>query len=939
MEQLAASLKIALICEEKLRDPARAFATLVEALPADPAGRELLSNLERLAEIRRTTGAGCWTSTRASRAPAPRWASASSCCACAPRCASARWATRRARSTRCCAASRSRPTDTATQEEILRLARVTGRWEEAIRVEGHLFALAAELPEKLKVARNAAYLVEHEVKDLGARLPRLPERLPAGARRRRDRRPPVAAGEDHRHLRPVPEVEPAAAGDVNGVNGAGAASAAPADDAQYADDANGANGGVAATAGAESAESADATQIDMAPAADDDEDIAVDVDDVARRSRPTPRASTAMWLRARARRRRGGGRPPAGDASAGPRRRARSQRQRLDPRRRRRHRRGVEDADVIEELDAEELDAEPGEHAAAAAQRAPPCPAARRHVRAAPAEDSTFATPWEELADAYDGAARRGRRDRAGLPAQDRRGLGARSEGHRPRAGRAGARLPASTSRTPRCGPSWSAIGGQYDSWDRVVAIYPRRHRRVRSHRHRGGAAPRRRPPARAARAGRQGRGALREILRLKSDDEVALARVEEICREQQRWEDLANVLEKRTAAPTEALPPGPERREAPARAGGAVRRAAGAALRGDRHARAAAVRGGRGGAKPRRSWRRPRRTPRCWGRTRRWRGCIRASGLWGKVVESLKRQAELTTDKAARARVAPAGGVGLREGARPSPSARSEAYEAILATIARRRGGAGGARSPQRGARPLRRSAGDPGEARRRRDRHGAASSWCGAAPACSRIAQQPRGRGRARCASSASRRSATTRCWRRCCATCAGPGWRTRRRARCRSGSRWRRARGRADSLKRVAELNLELSLLKLDDLHDPAAARKEVEAALEAAPENPAALAALAQLHLKDERLRRLLQRARARGARAARAARARWRRCSTRAASTREQLAVARQGARLLRGGAGAGTRATATRSRALASLLAGEARLGRGARACWNASWR
>ena len=50
IEQLAASLKIALICEEKLNDPARAFATLVDALPADPAGDELLPNLERLAE-------------------------------------------------------------------------------------------------------------------------------------------------------------------------------------------------------------------------------------------------------------------------------------------------------------------------------------------------------------------------------------------------------------------------------------------------------------------------------------------------------------------------------------------------------------------------------------------------------------------------------------------------------------------------------------------------------------------------------------------------------------------------------------------------------------------------------------------------------------------------------------------------------------------------
>src|SRR5262245_24494689 len=50
MEQLAASLKIALICEEKLRDPARAFATLVEALPADPAGGELLYTVDGRAD-------------------------------------------------------------------------------------------------------------------------------------------------------------------------------------------------------------------------------------------------------------------------------------------------------------------------------------------------------------------------------------------------------------------------------------------------------------------------------------------------------------------------------------------------------------------------------------------------------------------------------------------------------------------------------------------------------------------------------------------------------------------------------------------------------------------------------------------------------------------------------------------------------------------------
>ena len=41
----------------------------------------------------------------------------------------------------------------------MRLSRVTGRWEEAIRVQGQLFALAEELPEKLTIARNAAHRV------------------------------------------------------------------------------------------------------------------------------------------------------------------------------------------------------------------------------------------------------------------------------------------------------------------------------------------------------------------------------------------------------------------------------------------------------------------------------------------------------------------------------------------------------------------------------------------------------------------------------------------------------------------------------------------------------------------------------------------------------------------------------------------------------------
>ena len=61
-------------------------------------------------------------------------------------------------------------------------------------------------------------------------------------------------------------------------------------------------------------------------------------------------------------------------------------------------------------------------------------------------------------------------------------------------------------------------------------------------------------------------------------------------------------------------------------------------------------------------------------------------------------------------------------------------------------------------------------------------------------------------------------------------------------------RSRKGGRGNMARITELNLELSLLKLDDLNDPTAARKEVEAALQASPDNPAALGALARLHLK-------------------------------------------------------------------------------------------
>ena len=86
IEQLAASLKIALICEEKLDDPARAFPTLVDALPPIRRATSCCTTSSGWPSAP-ATGRACWTSTRRWRARGPKRKSASSCCACAPTCA------------------------------------------------------------------------------------------------------------------------------------------------------------------------------------------------------------------------------------------------------------------------------------------------------------------------------------------------------------------------------------------------------------------------------------------------------------------------------------------------------------------------------------------------------------------------------------------------------------------------------------------------------------------------------------------------------------------------------------------------------------------------------------------------------------------------------------------------------------------------------------
>ena len=560
---------------------------------------------------------------------------------------------------------------------------------------------------------------------------------------------------------------------------------------------------------------------------------------------------------------------PAADAraDADDRRRRRRRRPRPKPRSRPVSDEDADEADVIEELDAEEL----LEDASArhAADRAPP------------------ARPRRRLSRAPRPTTRRSRRPGKSSPTRTTRCP--------PRTSRPPKVYLARSSRSGRSGQKdidraldalerafrldikdaevraeLERVGGQYDRWDRIVEHLPRRHRRVRADRHRGGAAPRRRHACASA----SGRRTRPRSCTTRSCGSSPTTR--------SRWRASRRSAASRSAgriwptssrsapsAPTEALPLGPERRkrlrelaalyeerlERPYEAIDTLERLLSEVAEEERsHGEAGDARGERRDARGARGAgaavfaRRPvgqgRRQPEAAGRADHRQASARARCAW-RSRPSTRRSW-------------------------PVPNARSRRTRRSWRRDARRRGGAGGARSPERGARPLRGSAGDPGASAPRTPPARSGSSWCGGAPSCSKSASTtPRPRP-ARCATSATEAiaddellAALLRNLRR-----AGLAHEAARALSQRIEMETRPAAAPTAN-KRVAELNLELSLLKLDDLNDPAAARKEVEAALEAAPENPAALAALAQLHLKAERLRRLRRDPPARGARAARA----------------------------------------------------------------------
>jgi tetratricopeptide (TPR) repeat protein len=819
MEQLAASLKIALICEEKLRDPARAFATLVEALPADPAGRELLANLERLAEQTKDWRGLLDVYARVARARTET--------------------SERVELLRLRADVREQkmsdpsgaldemlrsfalaPDNQATQEEILRLARATGRWEEAIRVEGHLFALAESLPEKMEIARNAAYLVEHEVKDLIRAF-----RAYLNAFR--------LAPDDSEivgHLWRLAGL----IGNYHDYRASLMPAATPVAAAPETSDV-----------------AAEAADTGTAPGAssDDDEDISVDLDDVDQADEIEAAAAPAANGEARH-----ADAPDDDDAQVTP---APVAVDSLEPNtsgaisaddavvEEEAEAAAEEDADVIEELDAEMIEVTPPPQPVAARPPSPPPLNKAPEPRADALDDSPFATPWEELADAYDA-----------LPAEDadtrrvylRKIVEVWERGQKDidRALGALERAFKLDIKDKEIRDELNRVGGQYDRWDRIVEIFlgaidefgpidtaVALHHDAAQLRERLG------QPDKAE-------ALYAEILRLKSDDEVALAREEDIFRNQQRWEDLANVLEKRTSAPTDALPLGPERRkrlrelatlyedrlERPYEAIDTLERLLVEVADEERsHGDAATL------AENAEMVDAHDALARLYTRL----------GLWGKVVDSLKRQAELTPDKQ-RARALRLQVASVYEKELGVPERATEAYEAILAADP----------DDEEALAALDRlnevhsRFEDLQEILEKRAAHATGKERIDLVRRRAKLLEDKLNNPEA--AASALRDlgtdaigddellAALLRNLRR-----AGLAHEASRALTQRIEIE--KARGGADSGKRVAELNLELSLLKLDDLHDPAAARKEVEAALDAAPENPAALAALAQLHLKQ------------------------------------------------------------------------------------------
>jgi len=156
--------KVAGLCEERLQAPARAFAVLREALAHEPDGNTLLPELERLGR-----DTADWQGLLDVYAQVARGRPETK---------------QRIELLRLRAKVREEdmkdpsgafdehlrafvldPESETSHQEILRLAELTERWEDALNVEGQLFARAEDIEEKVWISQRAAAMVETKIKD------------------------------------------------------------------------------------------------------------------------------------------------------------------------------------------------------------------------------------------------------------------------------------------------------------------------------------------------------------------------------------------------------------------------------------------------------------------------------------------------------------------------------------------------------------------------------------------------------------------------------------------------------------------------------------------------------------------------------------------------------------------------------------------------------
>jgi tetratricopeptide (TPR) repeat protein len=822
IEQLAAALKIALICEEKLADPGRAFGILRDTLHADPAGRELLPNLERLAERTQDWPGLLDVYARVARARTETG--------------------ERVELLRLRADVRERhlddppgaldehlrsfalaPENQATQEEILRLARITSRWEDALKVQGQLFAMADDLSSKLAVARNAAYLVEHEVKD-----PIRAFRAYLNAFRLAPDDPEIIG-----HLwrlaaligryEATPPISPKVAQRLEAAAGDGELEVV---DAELAGDGEPLEGDHPSE-GAESAEgdgAPGALEVGQTSDAEGAEGEDVDLDDVVDDQSEEDDAALAVEE--------------------------------------------IGDAEILDEIEASPETELP-------AAVAPPTPSPGARISLPPPSPAgarrgggfgvSFETPWEELAQAYEA-----------LPADDSRArhtyllkiaeVWERGQHDVARALSAFERAFNLDPANVTVRAELQRIGREHDAWDRIAEIYL-------------GAVDEFGPIDNAVALHldvARFRDALGQvdkaeelynrILSLKSDDVTALDRIEQIYRSQERWGDLANLLERRTSGPTETLPPGPERRakfrelaelyevrlEKPYEAIDTLERFVAEASSDEDHATNGREPPAAANLDPDDEEQRADLVASLDQKRTAYEALSRLYsrvGLWANVVESLQRQAELTADRSEgrdlRLRIATVyeKELGLAERA-------VEAYEGLLAQVP-------DDRQALAALDHLHESHGHFDDLQEVLGRRAALAEGDERLEIVRRRAKILEERlGNPEAAASCLRElgaeavrddemmAALIRNLRR-----AGLAHEAARvltqKIEMQKAAGGKSSEGRA----RIAALSLELSLLKLDDLNDPKGARAEVEAALAASPESPAALEALARLYLKE------------------------------------------------------------------------------------------